>query len=197
MTVIQQPFTIARQFVYWTETRLFELKIKVGDIEVESTVGDITRVSVEAIANAANSDLLMGSGVAGAIKHAGGDVIEKEAVAQGPIKAGEAIITSGGKLAARYVIHCAGMPPGGQATYSRVKTSVIAGLKLASSKGVRSVALPAIGAGVGGLPGEESASAIVEAIKMHSKHPGSVRRVVLVAFNASIAQNFDDALKNI
>lgn len=173
------------------------MKTKVGDIEVESTVGDITRASAEAIVNAASSDLSMGSGVAGAIKHAGGEVIEKEALAQGPIKPGEAVITSAGRLAARYVIHCVGMPPGGSATYSRVKTSVIAGLKLASSKGVRSVALPAIGAGVGGLNGEESTSAIVEAIRMHSKHPGSVRRIVLVAYDTSIAQNFDDALKNV
>lgn len=174
-----------------------ELKIRVEDTEVETVTGDITKVSVEAIANAANTDLWMGSGVAGAIKHAGGDQIEKEAVAQGPIKPGEAVITSGGELSARYVIHCAGMPPGSGATYSRVKASVLAGLKLASAKGIRSVAFPAIGAGVGGLKGEESASAIVAAIKEHSRHPGSVRRIVLVAFDASIAQNFDDALKGL
>ena len=148
------------------------MKIRVEDTEVETVTGDITKVSVEAIANAANTDLWMGSGVAGAIKHAGGDQIEKEAVAQGPIKPGEAVITSGGKLSARYVIHCAGMPPGSGATYSRVKASVLAGLKLASAKGIRSVAFPAIGAGVGGLKGEESASAIVAAIKEHSRTSG-------------------------
>jgi O-acetyl-ADP-ribose deacetylase (regulator of RNase III) len=173
------------------------MKIKVGDTEVETVIGDITKVSVEAIVNAANSDLWMGSGVAGAIKHAGGEQIEKDAVAQGPIKAGEAVITSAGRLAARYVIHCAGMSPGGEATYSRVKASVIAGLKLASSKGIRSVAFPAIGAGVGGLEGEESANAIVAAIKEHSRRPGSVHRIVLVAFDSSIARNFDDALKSV
>jgi O-acetyl-ADP-ribose deacetylase (regulator of RNase III) len=177
--------------------RIRELKVKVGDTEVETSIGDITKVSVEAIANAANSDLWMGSGVAGAIKHAGGEAIEKEAVAQGPIKPGEAVITSGGRLAARYVIHCAGMPPGSGATYSRVKASVLAGLKLASSRGVRSIAFPAMGAGVGGLKGEESANAIIDAIKEHSRHPGSVRRIVLVAFDASIARNFEDALKTL
>lgn len=173
------------------------MKAKVGGIEVETVVGDITKLSVEVIANSASYDLRMESGVAGAIKLAGGEEIEREAITQGPLKAGEAVITSGGKLGARYVIHCASRPPGSSATYSKVRASVLSGLRLASSKSIRSVAFPAIGTENGGMSNEESANAIIAAIREHSRHPGAVQRIVLVASDTSMAQNFEDVLKKL
>ncbi|MGH3031691.1 MAG: macro domain-containing protein, partial [Gaiellaceae bacterium] len=78
-------------------------------MDLEVVEGDITALDVDAIANAANDRLWMGAGVAGAIKRAGGEEIEREAVAKGPITVGEAVATGGGRLLARYVIHGAVM----------------------------------------------------------------------------------------
>ncbi|TFF91693.1 hypothetical protein EU546_08280, partial [Candidatus Thorarchaeota archaeon] len=105
---------------------------RLGDVVIKTYMGDITDLAVDAIVNAANSDLWMGSGVAGAIKSKGGVVIEEEALAKGPIRPGEAVLTSAGKLTAKHVIHCAGMPPGGRATYLKVLGSVQHALRLAS-----------------------------------------------------------------
>jgi O-acetyl-ADP-ribose deacetylase (regulator of RNase III) len=101
--------------------------------------------------NAANSDLLLGSGVAGAIARRGGPSIAAECAAIGPIGVGEAAITGGGLLPARFVIHAAGMPLGGRATPDSVERALQASLECAVRAGVRTLAVPAIGAGVGGL----------------------------------------------
>jgi len=137
---------------------------KLGDVIVRTYIGDITELAVDAIANAANSDLWMGSGVAGAIKSKGGIEIEEEAISLGPIKPGESVITTGGKLPAKYVIHCAGMPPGGKATHWKVVSSVQNALNIAAQHNLKSVAFPAIGAGVGGLSEYDSAKAIVTGV---------------------------------
>jgi len=113
--------------------------------------GDITSQEVDAIVNAANSALILGSGVAGAIAEGGGPSIGEECSAHGPIEVGEAAITGAGDLPARFVIHAAGMPPGGRASEESVRSSLRAALALAEREGCGTVACPAIGAGVGGL----------------------------------------------
>ena len=168
---------------------------RVGDILVRTHIGNITTLSADAVVNAANSDLWMGSGVAGAIKRKGGDIIEQEAMAQGPIKPGEAVITSAGALSAKHVIHCAGMSPGKPATYDSVKSSVREALRLASGNNLTSIAFPAIGAGVGGLSKEQSARAVIEAIEEHSTNAGSVKEVVLVSLDPEVNGAFEGALK--
>ena len=168
---------------------------KLGKIVIKTYLGDITDLATDAIVNAANSDLWMGSGVAGAIKAKGGQEIEKEAMKQGPIHPGEAVITSGGRLSAKHVIHCAGMPPGGKATYQDVMNSVEHALKLASKYELHSIAFPAIGAGVGGLSTEESARAIASGIARHAENPGSVREVMLVGYNKSSCECFCRAVE--
>lgn len=167
-----------------------------GDVVISTHRGDITKLEADAIVNAANSDLWMGSGVAGAIKKAGGDEIEREAVSLGPIKPGEAVMTTGGRLAVKYVIHCAGMPPGGIATFWNVKSSVSAALALACDSNLRGIAFPAIGAGVGGLSPEESARAIAESVIHYSKRPGSVKEIVLVGLKKSMCDQFEEAIGN-
>ncbi|MFX1579746.1 MAG: macro domain-containing protein [Promethearchaeota archaeon] len=168
---------------------------KVGSILVKTYIGDITELSVDAIANAANSDLWMGSGVAGAIKAKGGHQIEDEALSMGPIKPGQAVMTTAGALPSRYVIHCAGMPPGGRATQGNVLSSVQSALNIASDNNLASLAFPAIGAGVGGLSEEQSAKAIVEGIHHFSRNPGSVKEITLVGLNKYVSDCFYKALK--
>jgi O-acetyl-ADP-ribose deacetylase (regulator of RNase III) len=172
------------------------LEKHIGEVIVSVQQGDITEQSTDAIVNAANSDLWMGSGVAGAIKRKGGIQIEEEAMAQGPIKPGEAVVTSSGNLSARFVIHCAGMPPGGSAKYEYVRSSALAALELGAQKKIHSIAFPAIGAGVGGLTSAESAKAIIEAIIEYSKNPKSVKQVVLVGYGESTKTTLEQVLKS-
>jgi len=168
---------------------------RVGNILVRTYIGNITMLSVDAVVNAANSDLWMGSGVAGAIKRKGGDIIEQEAMSQGPIKPGEAVITSAGSLSAKHVVHCAGMSPGKPATYDSVKSSVREALRLATENKLASIAFPAIGAGVGGLSKEQSARAIIEAVEDHSTNADSVKEVVLVSLSPEVNGAFERVLK--
>jgi O-acetyl-ADP-ribose deacetylase (regulator of RNase III) len=170
------------------------LEKHIGDITISVHQGDITEFSTDAIVNAANSDLWMGSGVAGAIKRVGGILIESEAMAQGPINPGEAVITTGGNLKASFVIHCAGMPPGGIAKFEYVKSSALAALELGAKKGIHSVAFPAIGAGVGGLTSTDSAKGILEAIIEFSNRPKSIETVVLVGYSDSARTAFENVL---
>lgn len=169
---------------------------QIGDVKVIVKQGDITESSTDAIVNAANSDLWMGSGVAGAILRKGGIQVEHEAMAQAPIQPGEAVITSGGRLSIPYVIHCAGMPPGGLATFKNVRSSVLAALKLGDEYEIQSIAFPAIGAGVGGLTPCDSAEAILEAVIEYSKNPKSVKTVVLVGYSESAKDTFEQVLNS-
>ncbi len=173
------------------------MKKRVNNITVETYVGDITELSLDAIANAANSELWMGSGVAGAIKRKGGAEIEKEAISKGPIKPGESVVTDAGRLAAKRVLHCAGMPPGGRATSENVTRCVAEALRIADDEGLEEVAFPAIGAGVGGLTKEVSAHAIVRAIVSHSKENQRLKRVVLVAYESESEPAFERALTEV
>ena len=163
---------------------------KLGDIIIRTYLGDITELAVDAIANAANSDLWMGSGVAGAIKAKGGIEIEEEAISLGPIRPGEAVMTTGGNLPAKYVLHCAGMPPGGRATQWKVIASVQNALTIASQHNLKSVAFPAIGAGVGGLSEYDSAKAIITGICQYARTPQSVKEITLVGLNKYVCECF-------
>ena len=111
--------------------------------------GDITDEAVDAIVNAANSALVLGSGVAGAINRKGGPAVGEACAAHGPIEVGEAAVTTAGDLPAGCVIHAAGMPPGGQVTEDALRRTLHASLALAEEQGCRTVAFPAIGAGGG------------------------------------------------
>ncbi|MFK7896779.1 MAG: macro domain-containing protein [Myxococcota bacterium] len=113
--------------------------------------GDLTEQDVDAIVNAANSDLVLGSGVAGAIAQRGGAAIAEACAAHGPIEVGEVALTGAGELPARAVIHAAGMAPGGSVSEESLRSVLQATFALAEKEGFRSVACPAIGTGVGGL----------------------------------------------
>lgn len=113
--------------------------------------GDITEEAVDAIVNAANSELVLGSGVAGAIRTKGGPTIQAECDAHGAIEVGGAAITGAGDLDAKCVIHAAGMAPGGQVGEESLRATLRATFALADEQSCRTIAVPAIGAGVGGL----------------------------------------------
>jgi O-acetyl-ADP-ribose deacetylase (regulator of RNase III) len=129
--------------------------------------GDITEVSVDAIVNAANSELVLGAGVAGAIREKGGPSIQAECDEIGAIEVGDAAVTGAGELDARYVIHAAGMPPSGAATEQSIRSSVRRSLELASERGCQSIAIPAIGAGIGGFPAQACAEIMLAEVREH------------------------------
>ena len=146
------------------------------------TEGDITEQVVDAIVNAANSDLALGSGVAGAIRQKGGPSIQRECDEHGPIQVGEAAVTGAGELPARFVIHAAGMPPGGQASEESVRASVRSSLEAARDRSCRSVALPAIGAGVGGLSVQRCAEVSLEEARRHLAGDTTLEEIRFVLF---------------
>ncbi|MFP8882166.1 MAG: macro domain-containing protein [Myxococcota bacterium] len=129
--------------------------------------GDITEQEVDAIVNAANSDLVLGAGVAGAIRDKGGPSIQAECDAIGPIEVGDAAVTGAGDLRARFVIHAAGMPPGGASTEQSIRSCVARSLALANEKACRSIAIPAIGAGIGRFSTQRCAEILLEEARTH------------------------------
>jgi len=154
--------------------------------------GDITELEVDAIANAANNHLWMGAGVAGAIKGAGGDEIEREAVAKGPIEIGDAVATGAGSLPARYVIHGAVMGQDLRTDADTIARTTTRVLEVADEVGARSLALPAFGTGVGGFPLEECAAIMVEAVRAHE--PSGLERVVFAVYGDDAEEAFRAAL---
>lgn len=135
-------------------------------------VGDITEFSGDAVVNPANSLGLMGGGVALAIKRKGGDIVEEEARKKAPIPIGRAVVTTAGKLKCRYVIHAPTVErPGGRSSRDRVYRATKAALTLANEMNLASVALPLMGAGVGGLTPEESLNSMIAAILEFSHLP--------------------------
>jgi O-acetyl-ADP-ribose deacetylase len=154
--------------------------------------GDITQLDVDAIANAANDHLWMGAGVAGAIKRAGGDEVEREAMAQGPIAIGSAVATGGGRLRAQHVVHGAVMGQDLHTTPALIARTTTSCLEVADGLGARSLALPAFGTGVGGVPVADCAQAMVGAIREFE--PESLERVVVAVYGDAALAAFQRAL---
>ncbi len=160
--------------------------------------GDITEQEVDAIVNAANSALVLGSGVAGAIASRGGPSIAEECARIGPIGVGEAAATDAGDLPARRVIHAAGMPPGGRASEESVRASLRASFELADREGLRTIAVPAIGAGVGGLSMQKCAEISLDEARRFSETENGIEEIRFVLFGEPAYRIFemvDDAAR--
>ncbi len=156
--------------------------------------GDITRARVEAIVNAANSLLIMGGGVAGAIKRAGGRIIEEEAVKHAPLPVGKAVATTAGKLPARYVIHAPTMPqPAMRIPLENAILATRVSLQEADRIGIRTVAFPAMGAGVGGLSVKSVAREMARVIASHK--PSSIMKVYLIAYGSRAYKEMLEGVK--
>jgi O-acetyl-ADP-ribose deacetylase len=147
--------------------------------------GDITEMDVDAIVNAANNDLILGAGVAGAILRKGGESIQDECNAIGSIPVGYAAITGGGKLKARYVIHAASMGLGGVRTTSKtLRTSTAHSLRLAAERKLKTIAFPAVGTGVSGFPMDECAQIMLKEAVQRLKGETSLEVIYFVLFDA-------------
>ena len=153
--------------------------------------GDITAEAVDAIVNAANSALALGAGVAGAIRAKGGPQIQAECDAHGRIAVGDAALTGAGDLEARFVIHAASMPPGGQANEISVRTSLRRSLELAAEQGCRTVAVPAIGAGVAGVPVRRSAEILLDEARRHLEGETPIEEIRFVLFGEQAYRVFE------
>jgi O-acetyl-ADP-ribose deacetylase (regulator of RNase III) len=162
---------------------------------IEVREADVTRLEVDAIANAANTGLRHGGGVAGAIVRAGGRTIQDESDRKGPIALGEAIETEAGELPARWVIHAATMELGGPTSAAIIRSATAATLAKADELGARSLALVAFGTGVGGFPVEEAARIEVEEVRRHLDRGSGLERVVFAVRGEEAGAAFRRALE--
>jgi O-acetyl-ADP-ribose deacetylase (regulator of RNase III) len=161
---------------------------------IEVLEGDITTLEVDAIANAANTRLLHGGGVAGAISRAGGPAIDAESREKAPIRLGEAVETSGGEMPCRWVIHAATMELGGPTSADVIRRATASTLARADELGARSLALVAFGTGVGGFPLEDAARIEVEEVRRHLDGDSGLERVVFAVHGEKARAAFEAAL---
>jgi len=166
------------------------------NVTIAVASGDITKLQVDAIVNAANSLLIMGGGVAGAILRAGGSEIQQDANKKAPVPVGKAVATTAGKLSAKYVIHAPTMErPAMPTSKQNVRLATRGALECAQQLGVVSVAFPGMGTGVGGLNVEEAANVMVAEIKSHIESGTPLKNIILVGFAADLAQAFERTLE--
>src|SRR5262245_53303642 len=174
------------------------MKVKVGKATFSLERGDITDAEVDAVVNAANSDLVMGTGVAGAMKRKGGVVIEEEALRQGPIEVGEAVLTVAGNLPATHVIHAARMGKDLKTDTDKIAAATKSTLILAEKHRLTSLAFPALGSGAGGVPPEKSASAILTTMLAHLKSgTSSIQKIQFVVYQDEAYKAFEATLKSL
>jgi len=155
--------------------------------------GDLTDEGADAIVNAANKDLQLGGGVAGAIRRKGGPSIQAECDRIGPVPLGEAAITGGGRLRARWVIHAASMRLGEATEEENLRLSTRNSLLRAKEKGLRSIAFPAIGTGIAGFPIPQCAEVMLEEVAAHLKGPTSLEDVRFVLYDRAAYETFLEA----
>jgi O-acetyl-ADP-ribose deacetylase (regulator of RNase III) len=167
--------------------------IAVAEIEVLDT--DITQLEVDAIANAANTELKHGGGVAGAISRAGGPSVQAESNEKAPIGLGAAVETTGGELPCRWIIHAATMHLGGPTSAEIIREATLSTLRKADELGARSLALVAFGTGVGGFPLEEAAKIEIDEVSSYLEAGGSaIERVVFAVRGDAAREAFERAL---
>jgi O-acetyl-ADP-ribose deacetylase len=159
--------------------------------------GDLTEQDTDAIVNAANNDLILGGGVAGAIRRKGGEEIQRECDEIGSIPVGYAAITTGGKLKARFVIHAASMELGGETSADSLRRSTAHCLKIAYERGLKSIAFPAVGTGIAGFPLKECAGIMLREAAQHLRGETSLETVHFVLFDEAAKQVFERAWKQI
>jgi O-acetyl-ADP-ribose deacetylase (regulator of RNase III) len=162
---------------------------------IQIVQGDLTEMATDAIVNAANNDLQLGGGVAGAIRRKGGPEIQKECDAIGTIPVGGAAITSGGNLKARYVIHAASMELGGRTDALTLRSSTAHSLRIAAQKQLKTIAFPAVGTGIAGFPMRECAEIMLREVMKHFEAPTSLEKVSFVLFDKEALQTFQRVLE--
>lgn len=159
-------------------------------------VGDLVDQEVDAIVNAANNDLFLGGGVAGAIRTRGGPAIQAECAAHGPIEVGEAAITGAGELTARHVIHAASMSLGGQTTTTSLQKSMDHTFQLAHEHGLRTIAIPAVGTGIAGFPMDDCAHVMAGCLNRALEEGWRPDEVRFVLFGDGARRAFENAFRS-
>ena len=159
---------------------------------LEVIQADITKLAVDAITNAANTQLLHGGGVAAAIQRAAGDALAKESRGKAPIGLGEAVETTAGDMPARWVIHAATMELGGPTSAEIIERATRSTLAVAERLGCKSLGLVAFGTGVGGFPLDEAASIMVGAAR---EHEGALERIVFAVHGDEAERAFREAVE--
>ena len=162
--------------------------------KIEVHHGDITQLELDALVNAANNHLWMGGGVAGALKKAGGQEIEDEAMKKGPIPVGEAVATKAGRLKAKYVIHAAVMGQDLATDAEHIRQATRNSLLRAGELGIKSIAFPALGTGVGGFPPDKCAKIMINEVRQYSSRKAGLKRVVFALFDQRAYHAFQQEL---
>ncbi len=160
--------------------------------KIEILQGDLTEMDTDAIVNAANNDLKLGGGVAGAIRRKGGPQIQTECDAIGTIPLGGAAITSGGRLKARHVIHAASMELGGRTSALTLRSSTAHSLRIAAQQGLKTVAFPAVGTGIAGFPLRECAEIMLREALRHLGGETSVEKIYFVLYDKEALSTFKE-----
>lgn len=152
--------------------------------------GDITEMDVDGIVNPANEQLVLGAGVAGAIRQKGGPTIQAECRRKGPVHVGEAVLTTGGELKARFVIHAVGPRWGEGNEDDKLKSAVYRAMRVADQNGLRSVAMPAISTGTFGFPVRRAAGIILDTVVRYLHVQSSLKYVAIVLFDKATLDTF-------
>mgnify|MGYP000120728172 FL=1 len=174
------------------------MRVEYKGTVIEVIKGDITEVEADAIVNPANSLMIMGGGVAGAIKRKGGDIIEKEALRKAPVPVGKAVATTAGKLKAKYVIHAPTMEkPAQRTSLEAVSKAVLAALSVASSMKIKSIAFPGMGTGVGGLRVYDAVKTMAKCIKDYLNSGADFDKIFLVAYTDRDLHDFIKAVNDV
>ncbi len=159
--------------------------------------GDLTEMDTDAIVNAANNDLILGAGVAGAIRRKGGEKIQRECDEIGSIPVGFAAITTGGNLKAKHVIHAASMQLGGRTTAEALKHSTAHSLRIAAERGLKTIAFPAVGTGIAGFPVRDCAEIMLGEAAQHLRGETSIETIYFVMFDDAAQSVFESAWRRL
>ncbi|HXA56719.1 MAG TPA: macro domain-containing protein [Candidatus Acidoferrum sp.] len=158
---------------------------------VEILQGDLTEIDTDAIVNAANNDLQLGGGVAGAIRRKGGPLIQRQCNVIGTIPVGGAAITTGGDLKARHVIHAASMQLGGTTTATALQSSTAHALRIAAQNNLKTIAFPAVGTGIAGFPLNQCAQIMLGEVARHLDGPTSLEKIYFVLYDGDALGVFE------
>jgi O-acetyl-ADP-ribose deacetylase (regulator of RNase III) len=173
------------------------MKTKINNIVLEMIQGDITEQTTDAIVNAANSALQMGGGVAGAIRRRGGPTIQQECNKIGSINVGGTVITSGGNLPAKYVIHTVGPIHGVEHEDEKLKDATLNSLKLADKNNLKSITFPAISTGIFGFPKDRCAVIMLSTTIAYLEGPTELEKVVYCLYDKKTLEIFEQSLQSL
>jgi len=173
------------------------MRLNIKDAELLLIQGDITEQNTDAIVNAANRELILGGGVAGAIRRKGGDSIQTECHRIGGAEVGGAVMTGGGNLKARQVIHAVGPRMGEGDEDEKLGRATLNSLVLADSKGLKSLAFPAISTGIFGFPAERCARIMLEVTCNYLSGESRLRQVVFCLYDSATLALFEKRLEHL